>query len=265
MLFRKSFRTVKSKYIKAFGLGYVKRRITAGPIKGLWLIAGKRVFYSESFWNGTYEHNACFFLQKVIPEGAVCYDIGANIGYHTLIMARSANNGGLVYAFEPVREVCEVLTRNAAINGMNNVVVVKKAASQESGTLTLIRNIDIDQATVSAKTKKSNPLRETITCDATTIDDFIAAGNRPPSFLKIDVEGAEVNVLAGATDALKSYHPMILCETHGEIPAQGVYETLVGLNYELFCVNVNMVPIESMAQMPNNMYEGHVFARPRKP
>ena len=265
MLFRRTFRLIKSRYIKVFGLGYVRRRITAGPIKGLWFIAGKRVFYSKSFWNGTIEENACYFLQKAVSEGAVCYDIGANIGYHTLIMARSANNGGVVYSFEAIPEVCEVLTNNAKINNLHNVVVVNKVVWRESGTLTLIRSIDIDQAAVSTKTKKSNPLREMIICDATTVDDFVAAGNRPPSFLKIDVEGAEVNVLAGAADTLTSYHPMILCETHGVIPAQGVYETLVNLNYELFCVNVNMVPIESVTQMPNNMYEGHLFARPRKP
>jgi FkbM family methyltransferase len=265
MLFRKSFQMVKSRYIRAFGLGYVKRRITGGPIKGLWLIAGKRVFYSKSFWNGTYEENTCYFLQKTVPENAVCYDIGANIGYHTLIMARSANNGGLVYSFEPIPEVCEVLTHNAKINNLHNVVVVNKVVSRESGISALIRSIDIDQATLSAKIKKNNPLRETITCSATTIDDFVAAGSRPPSLLKIDVEGAEVDVLAGATDTIKSYHPLIVCETHGVTPACGVYKILAALNYELFCVNQNMVSIDAMTQMPTNMYEGHVFARLKKP
>ncbi len=264
MLLRKGYRIVKSRYIRAFGLGYVKRRITAGPIKGLWFIAGKRVFYSKDFWSGSYEENFCCFLQKTVPEDSVCYDIGANIGYHTLIMAHSVNNGGLVYAFKPIPEVCEVLTRNAQINNLHNVVVVNKVVSRESGTLSLIRNIDIDQAILSAETKKKNPLRETITCAATTIDEFVAAGNRSPSFLKIDVEGAEVDVLAGSIDTLKKYHPIIVCETHGVARAHGVYEILTDLNYELFCVNADMVPIESITQMPNNMYEGHVFARRKK-
>ncbi len=264
MLLRKGYRIVKSRYIKALGLGYVKRRITAGPIKGLWFIAGKRVFYSKDFWSGAYEENFCCFLQKTVPEDAVCYDIGANIGYHTLIMAHSANNGGLVYAFEPIPEVCEVLIRNTQINNLHNVVVVNKVVSRESGTLSLIRNIDIDQAIMSAETKKNNPFRETITCAATTIDEFVAAGNRSPSFLKIDVEGAEVDVLAGAIDTLRKYHPIIACETHGLARARGVYEILTDLNYELFCVNAGIVPIDSVTQMPNNMYEGHVFARLKK-
>lgn len=89
-------------------------------------------------------------------------------------------------------------------------------------------------------------------------------GNRPPSFLKIDVEGAEADVLEGAANTLKNYQPMVLCETHGQTRAQRVYEILVGLNYELFCVKENVVPIESITQVPTNMYDGHLFARPKK-
>jgi len=55
-----------------------------------------------------------------------------------------------------------------------------------------------------------------------------------------------------------------VCETHGVTRAYDVYEILTDLNYELFCVNAGIVPIDSMTQMPNNMYEGHVFARPKK-
>ena len=269
---RRPKRTIKAAYFRLFGLGYVKRRIASGPIKGLWLISGKRVFYSKWFWNGTYEENTCRFMQEVVPADAVCYDIGANIGYHSLIMAKSACNGGVVYAFECIPEVCEVLARNAEINNVSNIVIVKNVVSRESGTLTLIRNIDIDQAGLldlseeefSAKIK-NNPLRETITCAAITIDDFVAKGNRPPSFLKIDVEGAEVDVLAGATDTLKNCQPMVLCETHGEAKAQGVYEILRDLEYELFCVKENVVPIDSITQVPTDMYVGHLFARPKKP
>jgi len=116
---------------------------------------------------------------------------------------------------------------------------------------------------LSAETKKNNPLRETITCAATTIYDFVTAGNRHPSFLKIDIEGAEVDVLAGATDTLRNYHPMIVCETHWVGQARSVYEKLLPLNYELFCVKDNVSPIASITQVPTNMYEGHVFARPK--
>jgi FkbM family methyltransferase len=268
---RRPKRAVKALYFRGLGLGYIKRRITGGPIKGLWLVAGKRIFYSKSFWNGTYEKDACRFIQRVVPVNGVCYDIGANIGYHTLIMARSVGNDGLVYAFECIPNVCDVLRRNANINGIGNVVIVKKVVSRGSGTLTLTRNIGIDQASLvdlsqeKLSTKiKNNPLLKTITCPAIKIDDFVTEGNRPPSFVKIDVEGAEVDVLAGAANTLKTHQPMVLCETHGRNRAHEVYKTLAGLGYELFCVTENMVPIQSMAQVPTNMQEGHLFARMKK-
>ncbi len=265
-------RTLQAMYLQKLGLGYVKRKVTAGPIKGLWLVAGKRIFYSKDFWNGSYEMDTCHFIQSTVPANAVCYDIGANIGYHTLIMAKNSGSGGLVYAFEPIPEVCEVLTHNAKINNMSNIVVVNNVVSCESGTLTLVQNIDIDQAglledlpeeKLSAKITK-NPLRKTFTCTSITIDEFVAQGNKPPSFMKIDVEGTEVEVLKGATDTLKNHQPIVLCETHGKPQASGVYKILAELKYDLFCVSQKTVPIESITQVPTNMYEGHVFACPKK-
>lgn len=264
MFLRKSLQKIKSIYIKTFGLGYVKRKISAGPIQGLWFIAGKRVFYSKEFWNGKYEESFCIFLQNVVQEDAICYDIGANIGYHTLIMARSANNGGQVYAFEAIPEVCEILKRNTEINNLQNVQVVNKVVSKKGGTISLIRNTDIDQAIISSEKKKIKPLQEIITCDATTIDEFVATSTRAPSFLKIDVEGAEVDVIKGSICTLKEHQPMIVCETHGIDRARGVYEILSDLDYELFCINKDMIPICSISQMPNNMYDGHVFAKHKK-
>lgn len=269
---RRPRRTLKAIYLQKLGLGYVKRKVTAGPIKGLWLVAGKRIFYSKDFWNGSYEMYTCHFIQSIVPANTVCYDIGANIGYHTLVLAKRAGSGGLVYAFEPIPEVCEVLKHNAKINDMSNIVVVNNVVSCESGTLTLVLNIDIDQASVLedlpeqklfAKITK-NPLRKTFTCTSITIDEFVAQGNRPPSFMKIDVEGAEVDVLAGATNTLENHQPVVLCETHGKTQALGVYKILTELKYDLFCVSDKTVPIESITKVPTNMYEGHVFARPKK-
>ena len=107
-------------------------------------------------------------------------------------------------------------------------------------------------------------MRKIIDCEAITLDDFVSQGNTPPSLLKIDVEGAEVVVLQGSRKVLAQFKPIILCETHGMIAAQGVYEILSELGYEQFIVHNGVRPINSIKDMPNNMDEGHLFARPKK-
>ncbi|WP_414660863.1 FkbM family methyltransferase [Horticoccus sp. 23ND18S-11] len=247
--------------IRMFGLGYVQRRITGGPLAGHWFVASKRVYYSPWFWNGSYEEETCRFLQAVVPAEAVCYDIGANLGYHTLIMAGSAKRGQ-VLAFEPLPQVCEVLGRNLAINGVRNVTVVRKVAARQSGVVTLAKSVEIDQATMKyAADAGSSRSLELIACDAVTLDEFVAQGGVPPTFLKIDVEGAEVDVLAGATEVLRRYRPTVLCETHGAAAAQGVYQLLHALGYTLYRVTSQLEPIASAAMVPTNMNEGHLFAR----
>jgi FkbM family methyltransferase len=246
--------------VRLFGLGYVKRRIQSGPLKGMWFIAGKRVYYSHWFWKGTYETTTCEFLRDTVSPNAVCYDIGANIGYHALIMAKSASSGK-VYAFEPIPEVCDILGKNAAINDITNVVVVNCAAASHSGRLSLTLCPLIDQA-ARRESSAIGSYEELLECESVTLDDFVSQGHEPPAFLKIDVEGAEGDVLAGAERVLGQYRPQILCELHGPVPARRVYEQLTRHEYEMFCVGgAALKKIESFADVPLNMEQGHLFAR----
>jgi FkbM family methyltransferase len=247
--------------VRLIGLGYVKRRIQSGPLAGAWFVAGKRVHYSHWFWNGTYEVATCEFLRKAVAADSVCYDIGANIGYHALIMAKSAT-GGKVYAFEPIPQVCEILTKNFALNGIQNAVVINRALAAKSGKLTLSRSLLIDQA-AHCENGAVGFDQELLECESVTLDEFVLQGNMPPTFLKIDVEGAEGEVLAGGERVLSQYRPQILCELHGLEPARIVYDQLRKHGYEMFSVGVASKKIESFDQVPLNMNQGHLFARPQ--
>jgi len=249
--------------IRLFGLGYTECIITGGPIQGLKFVAARRVHYSEWFWNGTYEKEACSFLQTIIPANGVCYDIGAALGYHALVMAEAAKNGH-VYAFEPIPQVCEILQKNISLNHKLNITIVPKVVTRMAGKIQLGINNFIDQAAVKFAAKdESHRMCEIIECEGITLDGFVAEGKAPPFLIKIDVEGAEVDVLQGTRGILAQYHPLVLCETHGYAAARGVYEILCEHGYELFIVHDGIRPINSFEDMPNNMDEGHVFARPK--
>lgn len=252
-----------SAYVRAFGLGYVARPVTGGPLAGWHFVASRRVYYSPWFWAGTYEAETCRFLASVLPPEAVCYDIGANLGYHALIMARAAPRGH-VFAFEPLPQVCAVLRRNLEINRVGHVTIVPKVVARQPGTVTLAKTVEIDQATLTFDPAASHGNRiEMVPCEATTLDAFVREGNPPPTFLKIDVEGAETEVLAGAVEVLRVHRPMILCETHGREPAMAVYEQLKALDYAMYRVAQDVVPITSADQVPLDMNQGHLFARRR--
>ncbi len=252
---------VNTGMIRLFGLGYTEHTITGGPIQGLRFLAAKRVFYSKWFWDGTFEKETCVFLRTTTTRDAICYDIGANIGYHALVMAEAAENGK-VYAFEPIPQVCEILKKNIDINHKQNITIVPKVVARVVGKIQLGLDTSIDQAAIKFATNSENHrTREIIECDGDTLDNFVSVGNTPPSLIKIDVEGAEVDVLQGAHGILAQYHPLVLCETHGQAAARGVHEILCEHAYELFLVHNGVRPINSVEDMPNNMDEGHVFAR----
>ena len=90
-------------------------------------------------FNGVYEPCETEFVMNEIKKGDVVLDIGANIGYYTLIFARLVGEEGKVFAFEPDPENFALLKKNVEINGYHNVVLVQKAISNKTGKIRLFK------------------------------------------------------------------------------------------------------------------------------
>jgi hypothetical protein len=88
----------------------------------------------------------------------------------------------------------------------------------------------------------------------------MAAGHPAPTLLKIDVEGAEVDVLAGAAECLAKYRPLIVCEIHGHWAADQVFDLLHKAGYRLYNIEQDLREINSALEMPTRMEEGHMMA-----
>lgn len=252
--------TLRRAWYQRFRLRYVPRKILAGPNAGLIFYAARRFKYSRDFWSGQYELRLCQLLEQTVTPDAVCYDIGANLGYHALIMARRAS-AGHVFAFEPLPEAVDILRRNMIANAETNVILVTKAVAASGGVIQMGCDITVDQAAI-RWSADGDSLHRPFRCECVSVDEFVAAGNPPPTFIKIDVEGAESEVLDGAIDCLKRFRPAIICETHGAEQTKRVYEILKENGYSLSKVAATLSPIESVEAMPTNWLEGHVFARP---
>jgi FkbM family methyltransferase len=155
----------------------------------------------------------------------VVLDIGANVGFFTLLASTLAGREGHVFALEPVPRNITYLRRHLDLNNASNTTVIEAAAADTCGTGFISNTSDPSMGSLGS-TGISVPL---VTLDALLAEGTIAA----PSVMKIDVEGAESRVLAGAKSLLQIARPQIFLSTHGWQQHQICWEYLEALSYEV--------------------------------
>jgi FkbM family methyltransferase len=155
-------------------------------------------------------------IVRHLGRGDVFYDIGANLGFFSLLAAHlSGLHEGRVYAFEPAPDNAEAIRRNAALNEIPNVEVIAKAVSDRAGHGRL--QVVDDQSWSKLVEYGNHPFTErVIDVELVAIDDLVHSGELlPPAVIKIDVEGAELAVLEGMRETIERHRPAIICELHG--------------------------------------------------
>jgi FkbM family methyltransferase len=166
--------------------------------------------------NGTHEKLETELFEKMAQDSMVVVDIGANIGYYTLIAAKLVGNKGIVYAFEPEPSNYKLLCENIAINGYANIVPIQKAVSNTTGKATLYVDKAIGDVSSFAKdnvlTHSKNV--DCLEVETITLDDFFerTVGDDRIDLMKIDVEGAEELVIDGAERVLRNNRLKIFME-----------------------------------------------------
>lgn len=172
-------------------------------------------------------------LQKAIRDyvvaGDTVYDIGANVGYVSLSLAKRVGTGGRVIAFEPIPSSAQAFQQNIDINGITNVQLLKLAASDKSGDA-VIRMIE-NSATASLVWHRNDPSVTELHVRAAVIDELVEAGEFGlPTFVKIDVEGAEGIVLQGMRRTIAAARPVLFVEC-SDIGREQAWQLLGELNY----------------------------------
>ena len=149
---------------------------------------------------GIYEPYETELIKKQIKKGDVILDIGANIGYYTLIFANIVGKEGRVYAFEPDPENFAILKKNIEINNYDNVVLIRKAVSNKSGKIRLYLCEDNKG---DHRIYDSYDGRESIDIEAITLDEYFKDYNGRIPLIKMDIQGAEFGAFEGMTSILK--------------------------------------------------------------
>jgi len=169
-----------------------------------------------AFALGLYEPEAMQSVRRIVQAGDCCMDVGANIGYYTISMAKWVGSRGLVIAFEPFPANFETLEKNVQLNGLQNTILVPTALSNRNDSFCLIYSVnDQFSATPSFSGYAVDGDQDSIQVRSCRLDDYVAGLGRAPAFIKIDVEGAELSVLEGARNTLASVRPALLVEIHG--------------------------------------------------
>jgi FkbM family methyltransferase len=151
------------------------------------------------FWSGTYEPEETQLLRSKCRPGGTVIDVGANVGWYTIIASKVVGKNGRVIAFEPEPENFAILKRNVLVNGCDNVTVEQKALSDATGTLTLYQNANSVLHSTVFDWKQG-----AISVEALRLDDYLENRFGKVDFVKIDVEGAEPMVLDGMRRTIQS-------------------------------------------------------------
>ena len=181
----------------------IKMVVLSGPNRGLRWITGTGP--TRGCWVGNYEHDQTASLHRFIRPGNVAYDIGANAGYYTLAFSRMVGPTGRVFAFEPESRNVSNLRKHIRINHLENVTVVQMAVSDRKDML----GFEVGVQASGKFASSSSYVVPTI-----SVDEFIAAGNPAPAFLKMDIEGAEIMGLSGARNLLAQRSATLMIEAH---------------------------------------------------
>ena len=160
--------------------------------------------------DGNYEPHLLRVLGRLLQPDAVCLDIGANIGVISVFMARHCIDG-VVHAFEPGQETAGYLSTNVEANGLGNVRVHRVGLYDRDGTLVLNYNEHHPGGAFISDTEASDGAPESI--QVQTLDTWAAhVGLERLDVIKMDVEGAELRVLAGGRETLRRFRPVIVLE-----------------------------------------------------
>jgi FkbM family methyltransferase len=161
----------------------------------------------HGFWLGHYDLVLRRAIQASLQPGDVFYDVGANVGYYSLLASVLVGDEGLVLAFEPSRRNLTYLHQNLQINDIANVKVMEFAVGERSGHVRFHEETNGRMSHQDASGEIEVPL--------ISLDDWIAnSGTSPPNILKIDVVGSEMGVLRGASRILSEDRPVLFMQVH---------------------------------------------------
>jgi len=246
---------------RAAPTGLTQVKIAAGDLAGYTILLDMKL--DKDYWLGTYEPELQAALHAVVQPGAVIYDVGANIGYVSLLLAKAAGETGKVYAFEALPENAERWRKNIALNGMDaRLKLFAVAVTQATGPVTFLVHASGGMGKAAGSAGRSDKYLSEINVPGISLDEFVyGQGNPPPQVVKMDIEGGEVLALPGMRRILAQARPLMLMELHGPESSRVAWETLTAAGYQICWMRQGYPEIPSLEALG---WKAYTVAKPRK-
>ena len=166
------------------------------------------------YYQSDYETDNYNFLKAQAKQGMDIIDVGAHIGLFSAVSSKLAGTGGKIICFEPTPGTYEILLQTLKLNKCQNVIPVQGAVSSKKGTAVFYVSETAGCNSNSLVRNKSDKEIKGYDVELFTIDGIVDQYSLKPGLIKIDAEGAELDVLLGAPDTFRQYKPVLILGLH---------------------------------------------------
>jgi len=198
-------------------------RVLQGPLRGYRWAFGSG---SPAYWLGSYKLSRQHKLMEVLKEGSVFFDLGAHVGFFTLLASHLVGDEGRVVAFEPNPENVKYLNKHIEWNQRKNVTVIEAAIGDQTQLVCFDPCLTRAMGAVCPT--------GSMTVQMLTLDYLYKEAKVPaPQVIKIDIEGSECMALEGGRKLISERRPVLLVSTHGDELLEGCVSLLREFDYRL--------------------------------
>ena len=216
----------------------------------------------KDYWLGTYEPDLQDAASQLFLPGMVVHDIGANIGYISLMAARLVKGNGHVYSFEALPGNVERLKTNIDLNNLTGqITAIHAAVTDQTGEAVFLAHESGAMGKAKGSAGREEHYAAELRVPAIAIDDFVyQQGNPPPQVVKIDIEGGEGMALRGMERILRETRPVYMIELHGQEAAHQVWKALTSARYSIHRMQSGMPEVTSLDALD---WKEYIIAIPR--
>ena len=228
--------------------------IAAGDLAGAQLLLDLRL--DKDLWLGTYEPDMQRALRDLTRPGMIVYDLGANIGYMTLLFAKAVGETGRVVAVEPLPANVARLRAAVELNQMQGrVTVVERAIGPRRGREMFLVHRSPGMGRLEQAPGRAESFQDAVEVEVASVDDLVyAEGFPPPHLVKMDLEGGEGRALEGMGRLLRDVKPLLLIEVHGRIAAAETWARLATAGYAVRDLGRGRRVVRSPAELRPKAY-----------